>query len=130
MNAEKKKILIVEDDPFISRVCHDGLEAAGFDTSVVLDGGKAVEEVRSEKPDLILLDLMLPTKSGFEVLNELKADETLRHIPVIVLTNLDEPDDRKKCQELGALDYFVKANLFIEEMIQKVKTYVVAQKQA
>ena len=120
----KNKILLVEDDEFLSRAYSDGLSRAGLEVDVARDGGEAMEKVKEEKPDLILLDLVMPTKNGFEVLEELRMDDDLKKIPVMILTNLGQDSDIEKGKNLGAIDYLIKTDLSMKEVIEKVKYHL------
>jgi DNA-binding response OmpR family regulator len=116
-----KKILFIEDEAALQKTFRDVLEKEGYQMISALDGESGLRLARSEKPDLILLDLILPRKDGFEVLKELKEDEATKGIPVIVLTNLEDIESVEKAIELGATTYLVKAQYTLEEVIQKVK---------
>jgi DNA-binding response OmpR family regulator len=116
-----KKILFIEDESALQKTFRDILEKEGYQMISALDGESGLRLAKSEKPDLILLDLILPRKDGFEVLKELKEDETTKGIPVIVLTNLEDIQSIEKAIELGATTYLVKAQYSLEEVIQKVK---------
>ena len=120
----KKKILVVEDDKFISLAYKDGMTRAGFEVSMAMDGVEALEKMRAEKPDIVLLDLIMPTKGGFEVLEEMHNDAELKTIPVIILSNLGQDSDTQKCKELGAVDYIIKSNFKMQEAIEKVKSHL------
>ena len=115
------KILIVEDKESLSKALRDKFEIEKFEVTVVADGEFAFSIAKSIKPDIVLLDLVLPGKHGKEVLKELKKDEELKSIPVIVLSNLDTDSDIKEALRLGAEDYFVKVQHPIAEIIEKVK---------
>ncbi|HLD27510.1 MAG TPA: response regulator [Patescibacteria group bacterium] len=119
--TEKQKILIVEDDNFLMGMYCSKLELEGFKVASASDGDKALRLVKKELPDIILLDLMLPKKDGFEVLAELKKDERTKGIPVIILTNLGQKEDIDKCFKLGAEDYLIKAHFIPSEVIAKIK---------
>jgi DNA-binding response OmpR family regulator len=119
--ANKQKILIVEDDNFLMGMYLSKLELEGFKVVSALDGEKALRLAKKELPDIILLDLLLPKKSGFDVLAELKRDEQTKAIPVIVLTNLGQKEDIDKCFKLGAEDYLIKAHFIPSEVIAKIK---------
>jgi two-component system phosphate regulon response regulator PhoB/two-component system alkaline phosphatase synthesis response regulator PhoP len=123
-NNQKPKILLAEDDKFISRAYKDGLERAGFDLVLASDGEEAVAKIKSEKPDLVLLDIIMPLKNGFEVLEEIKKDPAVKDIPVIVLSNLGQDSDITKGHSLGAVDYLVKANFTMAEVVEKIKKYL------
>jgi DNA-binding response OmpR family regulator len=124
MPDTKKKILLAEDDKFISKAYTAGFSDVGFDVTPVTDGDSVVAKVTSEKPDLILLDLIMPGKNGFEVLEELKKNDTLKKIPVIILSNLGQDSDITKGKALGAVDYLIKSNLSMKEVIEKVQFHV------
>ncbi len=114
-------VLVVEDEKPLAEVLQDEFKAKGFAVHVALDGEAAVEHARKHKPDIILLDLLLPKKNGFEVLEELKSDPDLKHIPVIILSNLGQDEEVRKGLALGAVDYFVKTEHPISEVIEKVQ---------
>lgn len=117
-------VLIVEDEEFLVRALKDNLNSEGSTVSVAMDGEAVFDEVKKRKPALILLDLLLPKKNGFDVLKELKASPEWQLIPVIVLSNLGEDSEIKRALELGASDYFVKSQHPIQEVIEKVKEYL------
>lgn len=117
-------VLIVEDEEFLVRALKDNLTSEGSTVSIAMDGEAVFDEVRKRKPALILLDLLLPKKNGFDVLKELKASPEWQLIPVIVLSNLGEDSEIKRALELGASDYFVKSQHPIQEVIEKVKEYL------
>lgn len=119
----KQKIVLVEDDEILAKVVFTELTDAGFDVSQAFDGEKGLEMVQKERPDLVLLDLVLPKKHGFEVLKELKKGSYTRRIPVILLTLLGEDEDIKKGIALGADDYLVKSSHTTAEVIEKVKDF-------
>jgi DNA-binding response OmpR family regulator len=116
-----KKILFIEDEAALQKTFRDILEKEGYQMISALDGESGLRLAKSQKPDLILLDLILPRKDGFEVLKELKEDEATEGIPVIVLTNLEDIESVERAIELGATTYLVKAQYTLEEVIQKVK---------
>ena len=116
-----KKILLVEDDPILQKTLGLALEQESYEVKSALDGEIGIRTAKEEKPDLILLDLILPKYDGFEVLAELKKDETTKEIPVIVLTNLETSEDIQKALALGATTYLVKANYDLKDVLEKVK---------
>lgn len=120
----KKYVLVAEDDRFYANIYKTKLSKEGFEVAVAGDGAEALKLARQKKPSLILLDLVMPVKDGFETLKELKADASLKSIKVIVLSNLGQEEDIKKAKDLGAHDYVVKANVSIQEMMSKVKGYL------
>ena len=122
MSEIKKTILIIEDDKFLRELISQKLKKEGFTISEAIDGEKGVKKVKTEKPDLILLDLILPGIDGFEVLAEIKKDHTVAEIPVIILSNLGQKDDIERGFKLGAVDYLIKAHFTPGEIIKKIKT--------
>jgi DNA-binding response OmpR family regulator len=118
------KILIVEDEQVLSKVLKEKFEKAGFETKVSSDGEIAILDSKSFLPEIIVLDLVLPKKSGFEVLKAVKADPETKMIPVIVVSNLGEDSDIKQALNLGAKDYFVKSQHPINEIVEKVKVAI------
>ena len=116
-----KKILFIEDESALHKAFDDILTQAGYKMVSALDGELGLRLAKSEKPDLILLDLILPKLHGFEVLKELKKDPELKNIPVNVLTNLERMEDVERALELGANTYLVKTRYKIEEVLEKIK---------
>lgn len=125
-NTEKnhKTILVAEDEQDFVKVYQLKLSQEGFNIIVAHNGEEAVNLAKANKPDLILLDLIMPVKDGFQVLKELKSDEKLKHIKVVVFSNLGQEDDEVKAKALGASDYFIKSNISIYEMVEKVKSFL------
>ncbi len=117
------RILLVEDDKFISRAFHDGLTRAGFEVIQALDGVEALDKIKTEDIDLMLLDLIMPTKNGFDVLEEISAKK-LKKFPIIILSNLGQELDIKKAKEFEADDYLIKSNVTLKEVVEKVKAYI------
>ena len=118
-NTMKKRILIVEDDVSLSNVLQEKLASLEYDLMTVPDGEKIVEVTKSYAPDLILLDLVLPGRSGFEILEELKIKNKIS-TPVIILTNLNQPEDQKHGHDLGAIDYILKSNTSLKDISIKI----------
>lgn len=117
-------VLIVEDEEFLVRAVKDNLVSEGCTVSVAMDGEAVFKEIEKKKPALILLDLLLPKKNGFDVLKELKSNPEWQLIPVVVLSNLGEDSEIKRALDLGASDYFVKSQHPIQEVVEKVKEYL------
>jgi DNA-binding response OmpR family regulator len=115
-----KKILVVEDDKFLRELISQKLLKEGYDIVEAVDGEKGIENARKERPDLVLLDLILPGIDGFEVLAKLKADPKLSNIPVIILSNLGQKTDIEKGIEMGAVDYLIKAHFTPGEIVEKI----------
>ncbi len=116
-----KKILFIEDEPTLQKTIGEVLKQEGYEVTSALDGESGLRMAQSQKPDLILLDLVLPRMHGFEVLKGLKGDKETQNIPIIVLTNLEEMTDIDKAIELGATTYLVKAQYSLEEVVDKIK---------
>lgn len=116
-----KKILIVEDDNILARAINTALKEAGFKTMVAIDGEEAIVKVKEFMPDLILLDLIMPKKTGEEVLAVLKKDDATKDIPVLVATVKSEPNSIEHCMNMGARGYFIKAHYTLDEIIKEVK---------
>lgn len=117
-----KKILIAEDEIEILKMFTDMLQAAGFIVTGVGDGNQAIIKIASENFDLILLDMQMPEKDGFGVLEYMQAQGLLPKMKVVILSNMDEPKWIKRAKELGALDYWLKVDTHLVELINKVKT--------
>lgn len=116
-----KTILIIEDDKFLRELIVQKLLKEEYDISEAIDGEEGLKKVKEEKPDLVLLDLILPGIDGFEVLSQMKRDDTLSQIPVIILSNLGQKEDVERGLNLGAVDYLIKAHFTPGEIIEKVK---------
>jgi len=117
-----QKILIVEDDKFLRELITRKLIQENFEVIEAIDGEEGLEKAKETKPNLILLDLILPGIDGFEVLTKLKEDPALTVIPVIVLSNLGQREDVERGLRLGAVDYLVKAHFTPNEIIEKIRT--------
>lgn len=117
-------VLVVEDEDFLVRALKDNLESEGYSVSIAMDGEAAFDELRKKKPSLVLLDILLPKKNGFDVLKEIRQSPEWQLIPVVMLSNLGEDSEIKKALDLGANDYFVKSQHPIQEVIEKVREYL------
>ena len=120
----KKKLLLVEDDPFLSSLLKTRLLNEGFDVSYAADGEEALTMAKKVVPDLILLDLILPKKSGFEVMEVLQSDPQLSLIPIMIVSQLGQDQDMKKGKDLGAVAYMVKAKISLEKLVEEAKTFL------
>lgn len=114
-------VLVVEDDQFLRDLIVKKLEEEGFKTAQAVDGEEGLRLIRENKPDIILLDLILPGIDGFEVLKQTKGDPAISGIPIVILSNLGQKDDVDRGMELGAKDYLIKAHFTPGEIVQKVK---------
>lgn len=119
-DTTKQKILIIEDDRSLQAALVEALEQEGFETASAFDGEEGVNKVESEKPSLILLDLILPRKDGYEVLAEIKKGPNA-NIPVMILTNLEEIDNVQKALDLGAKTFMVKSDFSLRDIIEKIR---------
>lgn len=117
----KTLVLLVEDDVFLSGIYQKKFEMEGFKVTTADNGEKALVEAKKKKPNIILLDILLPKLDGFAVLEKLKADPETKPIPVILLTNLGQKDDVEKGLEAGAADYLIKAHFKPSEVVDKVR---------
>ena len=117
------RILLVEDEPFLSSLLKNRLEKEGFEVTLAKDGEEALNSIRSAKPDLVLLDVILPKKSGFELIEELRKEPKFqaKDLPVIILSNLGQPEDVSRGEDLGATQYLIKAKISIDDLVQKIK---------
>lgn len=122
------KILIVEDEAVLAKVLQEKLEKSSHEVAIAFDGEVALSLARSFNPDAIVLDLLLPKKDGLEVLEMLKADDELKTIPVVVVSNLGEDSDIKRALSLGAADYYVKSEHPINEIVEKIKNVLLHSK--
>ena len=120
MNKLNKKILLIEDDEFLSEMLVKKFSSEGFNISLLKSAIDALEFIKTEKVNLILLDIILPGMDGFEFLKIIKENDKTKDIPVIVLSNLGQDEEIKRAKELGAEDYMVKAHFFLKEIVDKV----------
>lgn len=122
-----KKIFIIEDEQSLRDILSMRLKDAGFEIEVAVDGAEALEKLKIITPDLILLDIILPKIDGFTVLGKIKEDLTTKDIPVIVLSNLGQDADIKRALDLGAADYFIKAQHSLLEIVELVKKNIAGE---
>ena len=124
MSDKKPKILLVEDDSMIVEMYKLRFEEEGFEVTVTEKGSEAIELAASLKPDIVLLDIILPEVDGFNILQSLKADGKTDKLPVLMLTNLAQESDRQRAITMGANDYFVKSQHTPSDVLQKVKEII------
>jgi two-component system, OmpR family, alkaline phosphatase synthesis response regulator PhoP len=122
MTTDGGKVLLVEDDRFLRKAAEATLRKGGLTVLVAADGEEALNIVRADVPDLVLLDLIMPKIQGFEVLRRLKDDPATRHVPVIVLSNLGQDSDVQRAMTAGAAGYLIKSNLSLQELLAKVRS--------
>jgi DNA-binding response OmpR family regulator len=119
---DAKKIMIIEDDVFIRDIYQVKFTQEGFDVTTAEDGLKAIEKLAIIIPDIILLDIMMPYMNGMEVLRRIKADEALKNIPIILLTNISEKESVTEGLEYGVKDYLIKSQFTPAEVVNKVNS--------
>lgn len=118
----EKYVLVVEDDPFYSKIYKTKLAKENLNAQMASNGDVAIKIIKeSGAPELILLDLVMPGKDGFETLKELKADAGTKDIPVIVLSNLSQEEDVKRVMDMGASEYLIKSNTSIQTVVDKIR---------
>ncbi len=120
----KKKILLVEDDTALATVYRSRLELEGFDVDHVANGELALTKVIEFKPDLVVLDAMMPKINGFDVLDILRNTPETTNVHVIMLTALSQPKDRERAEALGADDYLVKSQVVIGDVVERIKHHL------
>jgi len=116
-----KTILFVEDEQTLQKTLGDALSKVGYKVINAMDGETGLKLAQTKMPDLVLLDIVLPKKEGFEVLAALKEDPKTRDIPVIILTNLEKMEDIEKALRLGATTYLIKTEYALENVMEKIK---------
>lgn len=123
------KILLVEDDRFLIKACYTKFTQHGYEVVLANDGEEGISKAKSDKPDIVLLDMVLPKKNGFEVLRELKGNPETASIPVFILSNLAQEQDISEGKALGAADYIIKSNTSLAEIVEKVANFLASKKQ-
>lgn len=115
------KVLIAEDDQMLSEIYQKKFESAGFDVEIAKSGNETLKKIREFIPDLVMLDLVMPEKDGFDVLEKIKWDAKLKNTKVIVFSNLSQQEDIEKAEALGAEGFIVKSNFTPQEIVEKAK---------
>ena len=115
-----KKILFIEDEAVMQKAVSEFLGAKGYEVISALDGELGINMAKNSLPDLVLLDIVLPKKSGFDVLRDLKSDEKTKSIPVIILTNLSQMDDVSKMMDMGITTYLVKSDQSLQDILRVI----------
>ncbi|MAZ40506.1 response regulator [bacterium] len=118
---KSKKILIVEDEKPLNEALRAKLEDSGFDVAVETDGESGLKHAKNDPPDLILLDILMPEMGGLEMLTHLKHEDSLKNIPIIVLTNMENKESIADAVLEGVSDYFIKADIRLDDLIGKIK---------
>lgn len=122
--SNSQKILIIEDDDFIRKLISQKLEREGYLVNSAIEGVSGLKMIENEKPDLVLLDIILPGIDGFEILRKKQSNSEIKDIPVIILSNLGEKKNVDLGLQLGARDYVVKAHHTLDEIIKKIKKVI------
>lgn len=120
----KKRVLLVEDDKMLSDLAYMQLFRDGFDVEIAIDGESVLPKLQEWKPDIILLDIRLPDMDGFEVMTQIKKLPEFKSIPIVILSNFDQPSFKNKATELGAIEYLIKANLDTKLISENVKHHL------
>lgn len=122
-----KKILIIEDDYFLARMLTKTIEAEGYEVVMAGTGEEGWRKVSTENGiQLVLLDVMLPDLDGFEILKRIRQHESTKNIPVVIVSNLGQPEDRERGKALGANDYIIKSNVSLDEVVSHIKKFLPA----
>ena len=124
MAGQSKKILIIEDDKFLAKMISRTLESHNYEIILAGSGKEGLVKASGSDVDLILLDIMLPDIDGFDLLETIKGDEKTKKIPVVIISNLGQPEDIQRGRTLGAKDYLVKSDLSLDEVVKKVQKYL------
>jgi|SRR3989344_5857912 len=122
-----KKVLVIEDDEFLANAYRVKLTKAGFDIQIAGDGEAALSALESFAPDIVLLDLVIPKKDGFAVLEELRANEKWKQLPVIIASNLGQKEDIERGLKLGANDFVIKSEYSLDDVVKKINGFIGAK---
>jgi DNA-binding response OmpR family regulator len=125
-NDKKHKVLIADDDSLVADVLSRKLITEGFEVVVVNDGQQALDRLKKEKFDLLLIDLTMPDVDGFQVLSE--AQKMDLKMPILVMSNLSQPEDKKRAKDLGAWNYIVKGNVNTKDIVEEVRQCIIEHK--
>lgn len=124
MSGKSKKVLIIEDDKFLAKMLARTLESHNYEIVLAINGKEGLVKVSGGDINLILLDIMLPDIDGFDLLETIKGNKKTKKIPVIIISNLGQPEDIQQGRSLGAKDYLVKSDLSLDEVVDKVRKYL------
>ena len=120
----QKKLLVVDDDEILLDMYKERLQMSGYDVTAVTNGSAALKQVEKLMPDVILLDIMMPKISGFDVLKKLKDNDKTKNIPVIILTALSQENNRKQGMQMGASDFIIKAETMPKDVVAKIEKFI------
>jgi len=119
-----KKILIIEDEKILGEMYKDKFTEAGFEVSLVIEAKEGIEAIKKEKPDLILLDILLPRENGIFFLQKIREIPEIASIPVVAFSNYDDPATKREAIKLGVKEYLIKTNYTPQEIVAKIKEYL------
>jgi len=119
-----KKILLVEDEKILAKMYRDKFTEAGFEVSVTFEAKEGLEMAKKEKPDLIVLDILLPKENGITFLTWLRKTPEISSLAVVAFSNYDDPETKKTALRLGVKDYLIKTNYTPKEIVKKIKNYL------
>ena len=120
MMVETKKILLAEDDVFMLEIMSEKLRKNGFEVNIAKNGEDCMRVLSSFRPDIVLLDILMPKIDGFEILRRMRESESLSNIPVVILSNLGQKEEIQRALNLGAKDYIIKSNFTTNEIVEKI----------
>ena len=121
MRNKMKRILLVEDDPFLIDIYSQKLRKEGFEVEVISDGEEVLGALQNRKPDLLILDIVLPRLDGWEILKRINENHHLKDLKIVIISNLGQKEDIERGQELGALKYFIKAHFTPSQVAEEIK---------
>lgn len=124
MDEHKKKILIIEDDEHVAKIYEIKFSKEGYNIILAVNGEEGIEKIKNERPNLIFLDLMMPKKDGFMVLEEIKKNPELAKIPILAISNLGQQSDKDRAIALGAKEYLVKVEYSMQEVVDRARKYL------
>ena len=119
-----KKILIVEDEAILAEMYQDKFTQSGYEVSLAFNSEEGLALAKKERPDLILLDILLPKENGIQFLNWLRKDPEISSMPVVAFSNYDDPETKKEAFQLGVKDYLIKTNYTPQQIVEKIKSYL------
>lgn len=119
-----KKILLVEDDPFLIDIYGTKFKESGFELEIVSDGSEVISKAKEMKPDVVVLDIVLPQMDGWEVLKGLREEESLKDLKIIILSNLGQKEEVEKGIAMGAISYLIKAHYTPSEVVEEIKKII------
>ncbi len=119
-----KSILLVEDDPFLIDIYTTKLKEAGFSIKVAINGEEAIRKIKEKKPDLVILDIVLPQMDGWAILREIKSEPKFKNLKVIILSNLGQKEEVEKGMDLGAIKYLIKAHYTPSQVVEEIKKII------